>query len=143
MEVRPAPALAPAGSACDASKRAFGLFSRVCQIRFDLSFRLRHVFSSKSIAPNRGSRDFLKRTPEACTNLSYGRFVFCWEWRGDRSIGGANLRKGLCPFIGWHASCPHLAPVPCLVGGIAPVLYRKRMEGIGGVPVCVCQSELF
>ena len=33
-------------------------------------------------------------------NLSYGRFVFCWEWKGDRSIGKANLRKSAalqCP----------------------------------------------
>ena len=80
-----------------------------------------------------------ERTPEVLTNLSCGRFVFCWEWEGiealaepifvrgcapsmagaprvrtsfvggsffiggmggDRSIGEANLRKGLCPFNG-------------------------------------------
>ena len=33
-------------------------------------------------------------------NLSCRRFVLCSEWGGDRSIGEANLRKGLCPFNG-------------------------------------------
>ena len=34
-----------------------------------------------------------------------------WERSGDRSIGGANLRKGRQPFNGRHASC--LAGAPC------------------------------
>ncbi len=44
-----------------------------------------------------GSLGFSERTPEVCTNLSYGRFVLCRERGGDRSIGKANLRKGLAP----------------------------------------------
>ena len=35
-----------------------------------------------------------------------GRFVYCGNGEGDRSIGGANLRKGHSPFNGRHASCP-------------------------------------
>ena len=35
----------------------------------------------------------------------HGRFVYCGNGEGDRSIGGANLRKGYSPFNGWHASC--------------------------------------
>ena len=56
------------------------------------------------------SLGFSERTPEACTNLSCGRFVFCWEWGGDRSIGGANLRKGRQP-LQWPA---HPAPEPLM-----------------------------
>ena len=37
-----------------------------------------------------GNWGFSERTPEACTNLSYGRFVLCWERGGDRRIGKAN-----------------------------------------------------
>ena len=36
----------------------------------------------------------------------HGRFVYCGNGEGDRSIGGANLRKGHSPFNGRHASCP-------------------------------------
>ncbi|GEM_PF-5216098 len=36
----------------------------------------------------------------------HGRFVYCGNGEGDRSIGGANLRKGYSPFNGRHASCP-------------------------------------
>ena len=99
--------------------------SRVCRIRFDPLFRLRHVFSSKMdslawlryaqsalFSPLRGkmlthfilpeSLGFSERTPKVLTNLLCGRFVFCWEWGGDRSIGGANLRKGRQP-LQWPA----------------------------------------
>ena len=48
-------------------------------IRFDPPFRLRHVFSSKIIAPNREPLVFSERTPEAYANLSCGRFVLCGE----------------------------------------------------------------
>ena len=48
-----------------------------------------------------------KRTPEACTNPSCGRFVFCWERGGYRSIGGANLRKGHSPFNGRRTLRPN------------------------------------
>ena len=34
------------------------------------------------------------------------RSRFAWGLSGDRSIGGANLRKGHSPFNGWYASCP-------------------------------------
>ena len=64
------------GNACGVSKRAFGLFSRVCRIRFDPPFRLRPIFSSKSIAPNREPAVFSERTPGVYTNLSCWRFVF-------------------------------------------------------------------
>ena len=33
-----------------------------------------------------------------------GRFVLCWERSGDRSIGGANLRKGRQPLL-WKRHC--------------------------------------
>ena len=52
--------------------------SRVCQIRFDPPFRLRPVFSSKIIAPNREPlvfRNELRRR----IRTSHGRFVFCRE----------------------------------------------------------------
>ena len=72
--------------------------------------------ASKIIAPNRGSRGLgNERTPEVLMNLSHGRFVFCWEWGGDRSIGEANLRKGLAPSMA-GAPCAWLAclaPAPC------------------------------
>lgn len=54
---------------------------RVCLIRFNPPFRLRPVFSSKIIAPNRRSWGFLKRTPEVLTNLSWEvRFLY-WKLR--------------------------------------------------------------
>ena len=67
----------------------------------------------KSLRQIEGSWDFLKRTPEAYTNLSCGRFVFCWERGGDRSIGEANLRKGRSPFYGSGTAAPSMAGVPC------------------------------
>ena len=59
-----------------------------------------------------GSLGFSERTPEACTNLSYGRFVLCWERGGDRSIGKANLRKGRQPLQWKCASHPSMAGAP-------------------------------
>ena len=56
-----------------------------------------------------------KRTPEVCTNLSCGRFVFCWERGGDRSIGEANLRKGLAPSM--EAAPPSPVPFRVAFGG--------------------------
>ncbi len=49
--------------------------------------------SSKSITPNRGTGVF-RNELRKCVRTSHGRFVFCEERGGDRSIGGANLRKG-------------------------------------------------
>ena len=46
-----------------------------------------------------------KRTPEACTNLSW-EVRLLREWGGNRSIGKANLRKGRQPLL-WLAR-----PVP-------------------------------
>ena len=79
-------------------KKAFKT-ARVCQIRhaplnaFLYSPRIQNHYAKS------GNWGFSERTLEACTNLS-------WEVRllrergGDRSIGKANLRKGLCPFNG-------------------------------------------
>ncbi len=96
MEVRSAPArtaLAPAGYACEASGRAFVLFSRVCQIRSTRRFACTPFLAPKALRQI-GKLVFGGRTLEACTNLSCRRFVLCWERGGDRSIGKANLRKG-------------------------------------------------
>ena len=60
-----------------------------------------------------GNLGFGRRTPEVCTNLSW-EVRFLRERGGDRSIGGANLRKGLAPSM--EADCrprawlAHLAP---------------------------------
>ena len=75
-------------------------------IRFNPPFRLRHVFSSKIIAPNRGSWGFLKRTPEVLTNLSCGRFVFYWGIEeGIEVLAKPIFVRGVSPFYGWHAPC--------------------------------------
>ena len=48
MEAALPPAhVATGGDVCDASKRVFGLFFCVYQIRFNPLFRMRHIFSSK------------------------------------------------------------------------------------------------
>ena len=81
-----------------------------------------------------GNPWFLKRTPEAYTNLSCGRFVFCWERGGDRSIGEANLRKGRQP-LQWKcashlsmAGAPRVRPAPVRV---ALVPHPKVLRQIG------------
>ena len=52
--------------------------SRVCRIRFDPLFRLRHVFSSKIIAPNREPRGFFRtNSGSVCEPLMWEvRFVW-------------------------------------------------------------------
>ena len=58
-------------------------------------------------------------------NLSCGRFVFCWEWGGDRSIGGANLRKGAA--LLWKcASHPSMAGTPRAWPAHLATLYRDE-----------------
>ena len=114
MEVCSAPArtaLAPAGYACEASERAFGLFSRVCQIRSTRRFACAPFLAPKALRQI-GETGVWGNELRKCIRTSHGRFVLCWERGGDRRIGGANLRKGaalqwmahLAP--GWHASCP-------------------------------------
>ena len=39
----------------------------------------------------------------------HGRFVYCGNGEGDRSIGGANLRKGHSPFNGRRTLRPNLS----------------------------------
>ena len=94
------------GNACGVSKRAFGLFSCVCQIASTLCFACVPFLAPKSLRQI-GSLWFFG------TNSGSVYEPLMWEVRfvlgkrgGDRSIGKANLRKGLCPFNGWHASCP-------------------------------------
>ena len=80
---------------------------RVCLIRFNPPFRLRPVFSSKIIAPNRGSWGLGERTPEVLTNLSCGRFVFYWGIEeGIEVLAKPIFVRGVSPFYGWHAPCP-------------------------------------
>ena len=62
--------------------------------------------ASKIIAPNRGSWGFLERTPEACTNLSYGRFVLCWKRREGIEVLAKPIFVRAQPFNGWRASRP-------------------------------------
>ena len=81
------------GNACGVSKRAFVLFSRVCQIRSTRRFACTPFLAPKALRQI-GKLGFGERTLEACTNLSCRRFVLCWERGGDRSIDKANLRKG-------------------------------------------------
>ena len=78
-----------------------------------------------------GNWGFSERTPEACTNLTCGRFVFCWEWGGDRSIGGANLRKGQCPFNGSGTAAPRPPRTICCFAG----LQKGRVRPAKGAPV--------
>ena len=79
---------------------------RVCLIRFNPPFRLRPVFSSKIIAPNRGSWGLGERTPEVLTNLSCGRFVFYWGIEeGIEVLAKPIFVRGVSPFYGWHAPC--------------------------------------
>ena len=59
-----------------------------------------------------GSFGFSERTLCVITNLSCGRFVFCWERSEDRSIGKANLRKGRQPLQWKCASHPSMAGAP-------------------------------
>ena len=63
-----------------------------------------------------GNPWFLKRTPEAYTNLSCWRFVFCWNGEGIEALAKPIFVRGVSPFNGWHASClllwpAHLAPL--------------------------------
>ena len=60
--------------------------------------------SSKIIAPNRGSWDFLKRTPEAYTNLTCGRFVLCWWIEVGIEALAEPIFVRAQPFNGWRAS---------------------------------------
>ena len=66
-----------------------------------------------------GSFGFSERTLCVITNLSCGRFVFCWERSEDRSIGKANLRKGRQP-LQWkcasHPSMEAALPLPLMAG---------------------------
>ena len=63
----------------------------------------------------------MERTPEACTNLSCGRFVLCWKRREGIEVlakpifvrgvapsmaGAPCARKGLSPFNGWRSVPP-------------------------------------
>ncbi len=63
------------------------------------------LFIQKHYAKS-GTFGFSERTPEVLTNLPWEVRFFCGERGGDRSIGGANLRKGAA--LQWLA---HLAPV--------------------------------
>ena len=56
----------------------------------------------------------------------HGRFVYCGNGEGDRSIGGANLRKGHSPFNGRHASCP-LHPKSLRQIG-EPLVFRNELR---------------
>ena len=76
---------------------------RVCLIRINPPFRLRHVFSSKIIAPNLEPLVFGTNSGSADEPLMGGSF-FCGERGGDRSIGEANLRKGRQPLL-WKRPC--------------------------------------
>ena len=70
---------------------------RVCQYA-TRPWRLPYTrSSSKIIAPNRGSWGLGERTPEVLTNLSWEIRFFVGNCGGDKSIGGANLRKGRQP----------------------------------------------
>ena len=66
-----------------------------------------------------GSFGFSERTLCVITNLSCGRFVFCWERSEDRNIGKANLRKGRQP-LQWkcasHPSMEAALPLPLMAG---------------------------
>ena len=121
------------GNACGVSKRAFGLFSRVYQIRFDPPFRLRPIFSSKSIAPNREPAVFSERTPGVYTNLSCWRFVFY-------SITDNEIDSLLSPLRGTPTAYLN-APLACFLAYVkyastlcfacAPFLAPKWIRSLG------------
>ena len=62
-----------------------------------------------------GSWGFLERTPEACTNLSCGRFVLCWKRREGIEVLAKPIFVRAQPFNGRHASCLAGAPCACPV----------------------------
>ena len=64
-----------------------------------------------------GNWGFSERTLEACTNLSW-EVRFLRERGGDRSIGGANLRKGQCPFNGSGTAAPRSPRTICCFAGL-------------------------
>ena len=75
--------------------------------------RLRPVFISKIIAPNRGSLGLGRTNSESADEPLMGGSFFCGERGGDRSIGEANLRKGRQP-LQWKRPCrPLLWKRPC------------------------------
>ena len=100
-------ALTSAGRVCGASKRAFGLFFAYVKYTSTLCFACTPILAPKALRQIRYPWFF-------GTNSGSVNEPLMWEVRfllgmgGDRSIGEANLRKGLCPFYGRHASCPLL-----------------------------------
>ena len=77
-----------------------------------------------------GNWGFSERTLEACTNLSW-EVRFLRERGGDRSIGGANLRKGQCPFNGSGTAAPRPPRTICCFAG----LQKGRVRPAKGAPV--------
>ena len=74
---------------------------------------------------------------------SHGRFVYCGNGEGDRSIGGANLRKGHSPFNGRHASRPlHPKSLRQIGGaGVFGTNSRSVYEPLMGGSFCVGNGE--
>ena len=59
-----------------------------------------------------GNLWFFKTNSGRADEPSMGGSFFCGERGGDRSIGGANLRKGLCPFNGSGTAAPFYGSGP-------------------------------
>ena len=98
--------------------------------------------ASKSIAPNRRSWDFLKRTPEACTNLSCWRFVFCWNGEGIEALAKPIFVRGVAPSMEAALPSPSMAGAPCAFVGngegieelAKPIFVRGYPPSMVGAP---------
>ena len=82
--------------------------------------------ASKIVAPNRVPLGFQNELRKCVRTSHVGGSFFYWERRGDRSIGGANLRKGAalqCPArpVPVRGCAPSMAGVPC-TRGVNPLM---------------------
>ena len=111
MEVRSAPArtaLAPAGYACEASGRAFVLFSRVCQIRSTRRFACTPFLAPKSLRQIRENGVWGTNSGSVYEPLMGDSFLI-GIGEGIEELAKPIFVRGVSPFYGWRTLRPNLS----------------------------------